>query len=243
MRIISWNCNNGINKEAQLEYFKSFEPDIAIIPELKQKNIELLNPKDAVWVTNNHSNPSPKGLGVLSFGDYRLKQLPRDEDMEIFIPLRVSGGNMTFNLLAFWNFYSACKQGRFKGVEGPGCLEYAALEHYKPLFQDPAIMAGDLNFGPTFSQIEFLKVVKILEQSGMKSLYHEYNGMPLSQSKNSTYITPRKNYHHIDHMFGSEMFYKNMKAFKIDDFKNVVLSDHAPLLLDVNIELARKKTG
>ena len=36
--------------------------------------------------------------------------------MEIYIPAKIKGNGIEFNILAIWNFYWACKQGRFKGV-------------------------------------------------------------------------------------------------------------------------------
>ena len=36
MKILLWNCNNGISKQTQIDYFKSFECDLAVIPELKE---------------------------------------------------------------------------------------------------------------------------------------------------------------------------------------------------------------
>ena len=119
---------NGLGNQKQINYFNDLNVDLAIIPELKQKNIEQLQPNDAVWVTNNHTNKVPKGLGVLAFGDVTLTELDHDIDMELYVPLKVSGGNFEFNLLAVWNFYHRCKQGRFKGAMGEEALEWAAVE-------------------------------------------------------------------------------------------------------------------
>jgi exonuclease III len=231
MRVLLWNCNNGINQKSQVRYFESFCPDIAILPELKEKNITILSPNSAVWVTNNHTNPSPKGLGVLAFNGFELEELPRDEDMEIFIPLRVRKGPFAFSLLAVWNFYYACKQGRFKNVKGDECVEWSALRHYRSLFNDPAMIIGDWNFGPTCYEDSYLKLDNMLEMSGMKSLYHTYHSLSPLETKHSTFKTTRNNFHHIDHMFGSRFFLECMTAFQVDDFDQVVLSDHAPLLL------------
>jgi len=235
MRILSWNCNNGISHESQIEYLRSFSPDLAIIPELKKSNIEKLAPCAAVWITNNHSNASPKGLGILAFNDFQIEELPRDVEMEIFIPLRISKGKFSFNLLAVWNFYWACKQGRFKGLKGSDALELSALEHYKSIFSDPSLIVGDWNLGPTFAQKGFLKIMGVLEQHGIKSLYHEHHMLPLKESQHPTFRSTRKTFHHLDHMLGSRFFYDNMKRLFIDDFANVVRSDHAPLVLDVDI--------
>ena len=85
MRVLLWNCNNGLSKQSQLSYFHSFAPDLAIIPELKQDNINLLSPSSSIWVTNNHNNSRPKGLGVLGFNNVTLTKLPADDEMEIFL--------------------------------------------------------------------------------------------------------------------------------------------------------------
>jgi exonuclease III len=233
MKILLWNVKEGISQKSQVEYFESFAPDLAIVPEIKEKNISGLSPDAAVWATNNHTNPSPKGLGILGFNGFKLEELERDEDMEIYIPLKVKNDEFSFNLLAVWNFYYACKQGRFKDVKGDDCLEWSALKHYRPFFNDPAIIVGDWNFGPTCFEDSYLVLDETLEMSGMKSLYHMYHGLPPLESKHSTFKTTRQNFHHIDHMFGSRFFLENMKSFQVDDFENVILSDHAPLVLEV----------
>ena len=157
--------------------------------------------------------------------------------MEIFIPLRVTKDSFAFNLLAVWNFYYASKQGRFKDLRGPECLEYSALRHYQPMFSDPSLIIGDWNLGPTFSQPSFLKIVDMASQSGMKSIYHEFFKLPHDQTNHSTFRQIRKgvpHLHHLDHIFGSKFFYENISDLLIDDFTNVVRSDHAPVVLDIN---------
>ena len=233
MRVVLWNCKDGINKQSQVDYFNNFEADLAILPELKEKNIETLSPDSAIWVTNNHYNRYPKGLGVLSFNGFNLEEYPRDEEMEIFIPLKVFKEEFSMNLLAVWNFYWACKQGRFKDVRGDNCLEWSALRHYKPLFDDPIMVAGDWNFGPTLYPKEFDKLDGMLEKSGLKSLYHIFHKIPLLESNHMTFRAPTGHLHHLDHIFGSKYFYANMKKLSVGDLESAVLSDHAPIILDM----------
>lgn len=219
----------------QREYFRQFKPDIAILPELKRDNIDLLEPDDCRWVTNNHTNPKPKGLGILTYNNFKITDLPRDEDMEIFIPLNITKGAFTCNLLAVWNFYYACKQGRFKGVRGEHCLEWVAIRHYASLYSDPAIVIGDWNFGPRCFADSFERMAKMFQSYKLASLYHECFKLDLSDTRHPTYVSPRKNYHQIDHFFGSPFFVKNMKRYFVDDFKNVILSDHAPVLVEIDV--------
>ena len=44
MRCVFWNCMNGMGGTEQVEYFLNMQPDLAVLPELKQKNIEALSP-------------------------------------------------------------------------------------------------------------------------------------------------------------------------------------------------------
>ena len=92
---------------------------------------------------------------------------------------------------------------------------------------------GDFNFGPTFSQEAFVDMNNIFEDMGIKGLYHQFNKLPWTKTKNYTYKSPMQTFHHLDHIFGSEYFQKRMKSFSVGKLEDAVLSDHAPLILDV----------
>ena len=89
-----------MNKPQQVSYFHSFKSVLAIIPELKEANLDALKATSAIWVTNNHPNAKPKGIGVLGFNGTLVTQLETDEDMEIFLPVKVTTAKMEFRLLA-----------------------------------------------------------------------------------------------------------------------------------------------
>ena len=149
MKILLWNCCNGLANEEKVSLIKKLQPDIAIVPEIREGDIEKVQPSSSIWVTNNHTGNRPKGLGVLAFNGGVLHLEPHDEEMEIFLPIRVHFDNFRFNLLAVWNFYSACKQGRFKGIKtGDSVLEFEAIRHYRKFLSSPALIAGDWNLGP-----------------------------------------------------------------------------------------------
>ena len=235
MRVLLWNCNNGINKPQQISYFQSFKPDLAIIPELKEANLDALKATSAIWVTNNHSNAKPKGMGVLGFNGTLVTQLETDEDMEIFLPVKVTTAKMEFRLLAVWNFYWACKQGRFKGVKGDGALEYAALRHYLPQLESPSLIIGDWNLGPTFSQKAFIKICEMVGNHDFRSLYHLFFGLDETETQHSTFKSTRNTYHHLDQVFGCSFFQKHINSIAIPAIEDVVLSDHAPICVDFDL--------
>jgi hypothetical protein len=54
MKIAIWNCMYGLGNPMQINCFNDLNVDLAIFPELKQKNIEQLQPTDAAWVAFTH---------------------------------------------------------------------------------------------------------------------------------------------------------------------------------------------
>lgn len=231
MRVLSWNNNNGIGRSAQIAYFKSFKPDIAVVPDLKKSQIEALAPDSYIWVTNNQSTVAPRGLGVLAYNGYKISALPRDEDLEIFIPVKVARNDFSFNLLAVWNFSGVSREEEIAGIRG---LDFAALEQYKDLFKENFLMAGEWNLGPTLAEQGLRKVLSLFDQYEIKSLYKHMTTLPKREITNPAFRTPRNPLHHLDHMFGSTFFCDHANALNVDTFENVLLSDSAPLVLDVD---------
>lgn len=231
MRVLLWNCNNGLGSREQIDYFKALMPDLAILPELKRDNVEQLGARSFSWTTNNLSNRSPKGLGVLGFGEVQLLELERDPDMELFLPLTVQSPELSFNLVAVWNFYHACKQGRFRGVKGEGALEWMAIQRYGGSLSAPCLFGGDWNFGPTFSQRAFIKMCDLFANLGYQSLYHVRHGLEWEESRHSTFRSPNGHYHHLDHLFATQDLCSRMVDYEIIPVDQAVRSDHSPVLL------------
>jgi hypothetical protein len=233
MRILLWNCNNGLGSQEQIDYFNALAPDLAILPELKRENIAQLRATSSSWITNNLTNNSPKGLGVIGFGDVRVQELERDPEMELYLPLAISSPDLEFNLVAVWNFYHACKQGRFRGVKGDGALEWVAIERYAASLPAPCLFGGDWNFGPTFSQRSFVKMCNLFSRFGYESLYHLRHGLQVDQSRHATFRTPNGHLHHLDHLFATTDFSAKMLDYEVFPVDQAVRSDHAPIVLTI----------
>jgi hypothetical protein len=225
-----------LGSSEQIDYFKSLKPDLAILPELKFKNIEQLNPRSCSWITNNHTNASPKGLGVLGFGETVISELQRDVDMELFLPLRISTPALSFNLVAVWNFYHACKQGRFRGIRGDGALEWAAINHYASVLESPCMIGGDWNFGPTFSRPAFLRMCELFKSFGFDSLYHSHYSLTHDRSDHPTFKSPTGHLHHLDHLFATRDLAARIKSYEVCGIGNAVRSDHSAIRLFLDCE-------
>jgi len=91
MRIISWNCGSGCHRK--IEALLALAPDVTVVQEcadldsLARKAPEFA-PTGALWTGNNPH----KGLGVFSFGPYRLSRVgAADTSITYAIPARVVG--------------------------------------------------------------------------------------------------------------------------------------------------------
>lgn len=236
MRVVLWNCNNGLGSIEQIEYFFQLKPDLAIIPELKEQNIEMLKPTDHVWATNAREKNSPKGLGVLSFGGSSLTLEDHDPEMEIYLPITIEHETLEFRLLAVWNFYWAAKQGRFKNNKVDP-VEYAALSRYQQFLTDPCIIAGDWNLGPTYSSESYKKIARLFQEQDIRNIYNTFHNLEIGSEKHQTFRPARGGKVHIlDHIFGSQSILNATEQFWVADPKDWVKSDHAPILLDIDIE-------
>jgi len=104
MRIISWNGGSGFHRK--IETLLALAPDVAVVQEcadldsLARKAPEFA-PTGALWTGDNPH----KGLGVFSFGPYRLSRVGAAEAFVTYaIAARVVGPS-AFNLVAPWPHY------------------------------------------------------------------------------------------------------------------------------------------
>ena len=140
MRIISWNCGVGFHRK--IEALLALSPDVAVVQEcadldsLARKAPEFA-PTSAQWIGDNLY----KGLGVFSFGPYRLSPVgAADASITYAIPAHVVGPS-AFNLVALWSHYGKSRVS----VAEPGPTMRALRAYASFLAKRPSIMAGDLN--------------------------------------------------------------------------------------------------
>ncbi len=140
MRIVSWNCGSGFHRK--IEALLALAPDVAIVQEcadldtLTRKAPEFA-PTGALWTGDNPH----RGLGVFSFGRYRLARAGiADASITYAIPARVIGPS-AFNLVALWSHYGKSPVT----VAEPGPTVRALRTYASFLTKRPSIMAGDLN--------------------------------------------------------------------------------------------------
>jgi exodeoxyribonuclease III len=238
MKLVSWNCQKGLNSKDKARKLFELCPDIAIIQESFHPNEfnEDIRYEEAIWI----GEEKPKGLGicVLSLSkDYHLTQLVDQVKYDWVVPIKVTGKE-NFTLIAVWT-------KRSSGTSY-GSILYHALQEYESLIQDgPVVIMGDFNLdkrvASSYSGVGgFKKMMGIFENYGLKSIYHINNTEEFGSESVPTYYHYGKSDRpfHLDYCFVSEGIWQGMSQFEIGTSDEYLpFSDHVPLVFEFTLGL------
>lgn len=239
MRLVTWNCAAGFHRK--IKPLLALKPDVAVIQECADldtlaRKAAAFKPTGALWTGNN----SDRGLGVFSFGQYRLEQVGNtDTTITYALPAHVIGPSM-FGLLALWSHYGRTPVK----VADPGPTQRALNTYAELLKEPPAILAGDLNNHVRWDKpgkaSNHANTVAVCAMHGLVSAYHVHNNLehgkerhPTLYWRDRTQIGPK---YHIDYAFISKQSVELMQRVSIGSYQRWVatgLSDHVPLIIDL----------
>jgi len=233
MKIITWNCNMAFRKKAAM--ILTLKPDILIIPECEHPDkllfpIDLPKPSDLLWFGKNLH----KGLAIFSYSDFRFTVLDRhNQDLQMIIPISITGGAFDFNLFAIWANNPEDEDGQY--VE----QVWKAIHHYDSLMTNTRTMlVGDFNSNTIWDrkrrESNHSNVVKYLKAKGIFSSYHVYHKQTQGREEHPTFYLYRhedKPYH-IDYCFVSVDMAKKLQSVEVGNFDPwTKYSDHVPLIV------------
>jgi exodeoxyribonuclease-3 len=239
LRIVAWNCAMAFHRKSRM--LRALQPDIAIVPECANletlsKKGELFEPGKAVWV----GEKSAKGLGVFSFGPWKIELDPvYDPTFQILAPIRVTGPAV-FNLLAVW---SSSNRHLPRSKRGCGPV-LDALSAYDDFCRERSlVVAGDFNNNVNWDRpgkaSNFSAVVAALGQSGLESCYHRHRNVDFGRERDATlYWRTRKAdgpRYHVDYVFAPIKWMEHLSTAAIgahSDWVGKALSDHAPVIVE-----------
>jgi exonuclease III len=214
------------------------EPDILIVPECEHPDKLLFPPEtpkptDLLWYGDNPH----KGIGIFSYSHFQFKIHDLyNKNFKLIIPVAVTGGPFEFNLLAIWANNPADKRGRY--IE----QVWKALHHYDSFLRDkPTFLAGDFNSNTIWDKEHrqgcHSEVVRLLEEKGIRSVYHAHHRQTQGAEQHPTYYLYRHKdrAYHIDYCFGSEEMLKQLRSVEIGGHKPwTKYSDHVPVIVTFN---------
>jgi exodeoxyribonuclease-3 len=244
MRIVSWNCGSGFHRK--IEALLALAPDVAIVQECADldtlaRKAPGFAPTGALWTGDNPH----RGLGVFSFGPYRLARGGiADASITYAIPARVVGPS-AFNLVALWSHYGKSPVT----VAEPGPTVRALRTYGSLLKKRPSIIAGDLNNHVRWDKpgkaSNHANAMAELAALGLASAYHAFHRLAQGSERHPTLYwrdrTRTGPTFHIDYVFVPQVAIGLLRRVAIGSYAKWIatgLSDHAPLIVDLLPEFA-----
>jgi exodeoxyribonuclease-3 len=230
MRIITWNCQMGLDKK--VDALLSLKPDVAIIPECSEKSAIALQQRgfNALWFGSNQH----KGLGVICRQDCALRALPQPAQKWI-APIEVDAPT-PFTLIAVW----ACQIGTKRADNYIGQVYHALMAHPEWFSQRPVVLAGDLNSNKIWDAHRRVgnhsAVVKLLDERGLVSAYHEhFDEKQGEECRPTIYFRHHEDKpYHIDYIFIPRDWAARLRTVEVGEFESWSrLSDHCPVIAEV----------
>jgi exodeoxyribonuclease III len=220
------------------DFILTHQPDILIIPECEHPD-KLLFPKntpkptDSLWFGKNQH----KGLGIFSYSHFRFKLLKQhNPDLQMIVPIAVTGGELDFNLFAIWANNPTDPDGQY--VE----QVWKAIHHYNRLLSNKKTMLiGDFNSNTIWDRKyragNHSNVVQFLANKGILSTYHVQHKQTQGTEEHPTFYLYRhkdKPYH-LDYCFVSADLAQKLQSVEIGDFESWAKhSDHVPVTITLN---------
>lgn len=238
IRIVTWNCNMALHKK--FEPLMSLKPDVAVIQECAEITSDSANKQgmpcaNIQWI----GHQKKKGLGVFSFGDFRIqKHESFSSNFHLFLPIIVSGP-VSLNLMAVWAYNHRVPVSCPNGSGGP----FDAFVYYHSfLSARSTVVVGDFNnnfiWDKPGNPYNHSRTVESLSQLGFRSAYHSWYNETFGSELQATfyfYRHPDKPYH-IDYAFLSAQQIQHLSFLELGNATEwLEFSDHVPLVIDLTV--------
>lgn len=230
MKIITWNCNMAFRRKAGL--LAIHQPDIVVIQECENPDRlkfaeDVPKPTDIVWSGDNVH----KGVGVFSYGDYRLKiHKTYNREFKTVIPIEVTGNDADFLLFAVWANNPLDKKFQYVGQI------WKAVHYYEKLLKKPSIWIGDFNSNTIWDkprrEFNHSALVRFFADRKIHSAYHQFYNQLHGIEEHPTYFLYKHEdkHYHLDYCFLSNHFeLEHVEIGTYHDWREH--SDHKPLII------------
>lgn len=235
MRIVTWNCRKGLHDKGEhkkLQYLLSFKPDIAIVPECAERDIEVLNSQgfSTLWFGENKDH----GLGVFARAPWKLNR-PGKCHGKWIAAIDVTGPK-DFKLISIW---AHTLDGTTPGYVAEIHRTFQANLNWFSC--DQVVIAGDLNSNQCWdkdcdSEKSHTALVSFLDKRNLHSAYHQKRGESHGKELQPTYHhwlrEDPKLHFHLDYIFVPKNW--SIEDVDITTYEGLAKrSDHCPLVVDV----------
>jgi exonuclease III len=244
VRIATWNCKKGLDKK--IDALLSLDADVAVVPECSEKSLIALRQRGFTTLWFGYSDPhilgeagtdrkrTLSGVGIVCRQDRPIRALPQPEQKWI-VPVEIDSPT-PFILIAVW----ACRVGSSGKNNYIGQIYQALMAHPEWFEGNPVVVAGDFNSNKIW---DFKRkvgnhsgVVKLLEERGLVSAYHEkFNEVQGAETCPTLHLLHNKEKpYHIDYVFIPREWIGRLRAVEVGKYEDwSKRSDHCPVVVDI----------
>jgi endonuclease/exonuclease/phosphatase family metal-dependent hydrolase len=224
----------------KLQALLDLHPDVCAIQECSKESMDSYAQPGyrARWLAGGNQN---KGLGVITANGWNIEE-PTATEQRWVASVRIEGP-LRVLLVVVW----ACRFGEHVEDTYVGQV-YRALCANRHWFNgDPVVVMGDFNSNKIWDASRKLSnhsaVVSTLRSQGLISAYHTYFAEEQgSETRPTFYFWRRENRpFHIDYAFVPEQWRPHLTSVQVGNYSDWVkrrLSDHCPLIVDVDLRSA-----
>ena len=249
MKIVTWNCNGALRKK--LHCLNEINADLYVIQECE--NPETSTQALREWADSFlwSGATKNKGIGIFAMNGLHVQKLNwqrkftlpgapansasatwNTEDLKEFLPFRIDN---KFNAVAVWTKQSA---GGTFGYAGQ--LWKYLQSHGSDIKDGECLLIGDLNSNVRWDRPDrwwnHSDNVQILDGMGLKSMYHEQEGLEQGSEKQPTFFLYRHKdrSYHIDYVFSSDGLREGSNLICHEPEHWLQFSDHVPLEIQLS---------
>ena len=243
MKIISWNCHFGFDRK-KAEYILKYNADIFVIQECTEEDLTKLIDiwKNILWYGDYIDGKY--GIGIFS-NSFNLKKIENHKtEYRYIVPYKIFNDKTNFTLFSIWTKNVDLNKFKKEYVE----QTYYAIKEaaYQELLKSPVLLIGDFNSNNFFDKDYKRKkvpshndIIGYLREYNIESCYHKYYNCKDGSEIHPTLLWQNKidQQFHIDYCFSSLDFeIKNVDIGSLVEWEQTKLSDHCPLIVDLEFK-------
>lgn len=232
MKLVTWNCAMALQKKYQK--LLAFDADIMVVQECSHEFIKQINGSEG-WSSSWFGNNPNKGLGVLVKAPWTIRRVQTLKPK--WVGKLVIDGPACIELFPVWACKGDIHAARYIG-QVHCLLDIIVGTPLSPY----AIVVGDFNSNSIWDNEHGLNshsaAVDRFSKVGLESAYHVFSGDRQGAERHPTFWfrKSKDTVFHIDYAFLSRPLLSQLRDVVVgrcDDWLS--LSDHAPLLVDLNL--------
>lgn len=232
--LITWNCRvGGFRRKAKR--IASYRPDVLAVQEVEAfDSATRLDGDCQPTFRDRVADPVFPGraIGVFSYTDAKLKAVDAADLNYSCRRYEGKRGNLAFQVVAVWPYATRSRETSYTqalvGLRG----------HQEWIRRQSTVVLGDFNDNKSYKSGHWQELSDLMGALGLASAYHTYFHEDFGAETRPTHFHGGKqtSAFHLDYCFLPEAWKPSIEKVQVGTFAEwCTLSDHVPLIVDLNL--------